>query len=180
MINKFEFFGIAISVVLMAGALYLVRLETSVLSLGDRNQVAAVAENRLFVPDSENKTQATAETLKEAFDRNGNLNKMVIDDIVVGKGEEVAVGDTVSVHYVGTLQNGQEFDNSNKRGEPFQFTIGEGRVIKGWEEGLKGMKIGGKRILVIPPDMGYGERAIGPIPPNSTLVFAIELLEISK
>lgn len=180
MINKFEFFGIATSVVLMAGALYLLRLETSTVALEGGSQTAAVAENRLFVPENEDKTAATAETLKAAFDSTGNLNKMVIDDIVVGKGEEVVVGDVVSVHYVGTLQNGQEFDNSHKRGEAFKFTVGEGRVIKGWEDGLMGMKVGGKRILVIPPDMAYGDRAIGPIPPNSTLVFAIELLEISK
>ncbi len=180
MINKFEFFGIALSVLLMAGALYLLRLETSVMTLSETTQLAAVSENRLFVPEDENKTKATVETLKKAIDANGNLNKMIIDDIIIGKGEEVISGDLVVVHYVGTLQDGQEFDNSHKRGEPFSFTVGEGKVIKGWEEGLKGMKVGGKRILVIPPDLAYGNRAIGPIPANSTLVFAIELLEVTR
>jgi FKBP-type peptidyl-prolyl cis-trans isomerase len=104
--------------------------------------------------------------------------KLVIDDIVIGTGEEVKEGDTVSVHYIGTLPDGTEFDNSNKRGEPFEFTVGEGRVIKGWEDGLVGMKVGGQRILVIPPELAYGSQAMGPIPANSTLVFAIELLEI--
>lgn len=84
----------------------------------------------------------------------------------------------MTVHYIGTLQNGQEFDNSNKRGEPFTFTVGEGRVIKGWEEGIVGMKVGGKRILVIPAAMGYGQKGYGPIPPGANLVFAIDLLEI--
>ncbi|MCA9363117.1 FKBP-type peptidyl-prolyl cis-trans isomerase [Candidatus Kaiserbacteria bacterium] len=103
---------------------------------------------------------------------------MVIDDVKIGAGEEVKSGDTVSVHYIGTLQNGTEFDNSRKRGEPFQFKIGAGMVIKGWDEGLLGMKVGGQRVLVIPPDKAYGEEGVGPIPPNSTLVFAIELVDI--
>ena len=87
-------------------------------------------------------------------------------------------GDTVSVHYVGTLQNGTEFDNSNKRGAPFEFTVGGGQVIKGWDEGLVGMRVGGQRILVIPSDMAYGEKGIGPIPGGATLVFSIELIAI--
>ncbi|MCA9358758.1 FKBP-type peptidyl-prolyl cis-trans isomerase [Candidatus Kaiserbacteria bacterium] len=103
---------------------------------------------------------------------------MVIDDVKVGSGDEVKAGDTVSVHYAGTLKGGKEFDNSKKRGAPFEFTVGEGRVIKGWEEGLIGMKVGGERILVIPPEKAYGEQGIGPIPGNATLVFSIELLEI--
>jgi FKBP-type peptidyl-prolyl cis-trans isomerase len=82
------------------------------------------------------------------------------------------------VHYIGTLQNGQQFDNSHTRGEAFTFTVGEGMVIKGWDEGLLGMKVGGQRLLVIPPDMAYGANAIGPIPANSTLLFSIELIEI--
>lgn len=84
----------------------------------------------------------------------------------------------VVVHYVGTLPDSTEFDNSRRRGQPFTFQVGAGSVIKGWDEGLVGMKVGGQRILVIPPDKGYGAQAVGPIPANSTLVFAIELLEI--
>jgi FKBP-type peptidyl-prolyl cis-trans isomerase len=180
MINKFEFFGIAFSVVMMAIALYLLRIETSSVALQGQANLASVSENRLSVPKSENKTQATYDTLKQAVDVNGNLNKMIIDDITLGKGEEVQSGDTVTVHYAGTLPDGQEFDNSHKRGEPFAFKVGEGKVIKGWEEGLLGMKVGGKRILVIPPDLAYGNRVIGPIPANSTLVFSIELLEVTR
>ncbi|MCA9368626.1 FKBP-type peptidyl-prolyl cis-trans isomerase, partial [Candidatus Kaiserbacteria bacterium] len=87
-------------------------------------------------------------------------------------------GDTVAVHYVGNLQGGAEFDNSRKRGTPFEFTVGKGMVIEGWDKGLVGMQVGGQRALVIPPEMAYGEQGIGPIPPNSTLVFMIELVEI--
>jgi peptidylprolyl isomerase len=90
----------------------------------------------------------------------------------------VKEGDVVSVHYVGTLQNGTEFDNSKKRGAPFEFKVGGGQVIAGWEEGLVGMQVGGQRVLVIPPEKGYGANGIGPIPGNATLVFSIELLEI--
>jgi FKBP-type peptidyl-prolyl cis-trans isomerase len=108
--------------------------------------------------------------------------KLEIKDLVVGKGAEAKAGDTVKVHYVGTLQNGEEFDASKKHGtEPFTFELGKGRVIKGWDEGVAGMKEGGKRKLVIPPHLGYGARGAGPkIPPNSTLVFEVELVGVVK
>lgn len=106
--------------------------------------------------------------------------KLEIKDLVVGKGAEAKAGDTVKVHYVGTLLNGEEFDASKKHGDqPFQFDLGRGRVIKGWDEGVAGMKEGGKRKLTIPPHLGYGARGAGAkIPPNSTLVFEVELIEV--
>ncbi len=107
--------------------------------------------------------------------------KLQSTDIVVGKGAEAKTGDTVSVHYLGTLTDGKEFDGSRKRNSPFVFKLGEGRVIKGWDQGVVGMKVGGKRKLVIPPALGYGERGMPPvIPPGSTLNFEIELLEVKK
>lgn len=99
-------------------------------------------------------------------------------DEVVGTGAEATQGSTVSVHYTGTLTDGTKFDSSRDRNRPFSFTIGEGGVIKGWEEGVAGMKVGGKRKLTIPADQAYGERQTGPIPPNSTLMFDIELLGV--
>ena len=96
----------------------------------------------------------------------------------VGEGREARAGDTVSVHYTGTLQNGSKFDSSRDRGQPLQFPLGAGHVIKGWDEGVAGMKIGGRRTLVIPPELGYGARGVGPIPPNSTLLFDVELVGI--
>jgi protein-disulfide isomerase len=102
-----------------------------------------------------------------------------IKDVTVGTGRAVKAGDKVKVHYVGTLTDGTEFDQSKKRGEPFSFQVGQGRVIKGWDQGLVGMKVGGKRKLTIPPDLAYGDRGVpGAIPPKSTLLFDIELLEI--
>ena len=99
-------------------------------------------------------------------------------DDVVGTGQEAKAGDHVSVHYTGTLTDGKKFDSSVDRGKPFEFPLGAGRVIRGWDEGVAGMKVGGKRRLVIPAELGYGARPMGPIPPNSTLVFDVELLGV--
>jgi FKBP-type peptidyl-prolyl cis-trans isomerase len=100
-------------------------------------------------------------------------------DQVVGTGEAAAAGQNVSVHYTGWLENGKKFDSSVDRGQPFSFPLGAGRVIKGWDEGVQGMKVGGKRKLTIPSDLGYGSRgAGGVIPPNATLIFDVELLGV--
>ena len=108
-------------------------------------------------------------------------DKVKTQDVVVGKGAEVKNGDTLAVHYVGTLTNGKEFDSSRKRGQPMTFVLGDKGRIAGWDMGMAGMKVGGKRKITIPPSLGYGERGAGSaIPPNSTLQFEIELLEIKK
>jgi len=99
------------------------------------------------------------------------------EDIEVGTGAQPKTGQTVTVHYTGRLDNGNKFDSSVDRKKPFEFTLGRGRVIKGWDEGLATMKVGGKRRLVIPPELGYGARGTGPIPPNATLTFDVELLD---
>jgi len=181
MLSKFEMVGIGISVLCMALALYLIRVETSYLTAETGSQLASVSEsNVVVVGEGEDINNERAAALLQASDTRGNIKSLVIDDILIGTGEEAKTGDTVEVHYIGTLQGGLEFDNSKKRGETFEFTIGEGRVIAGWEQGLVGMKVGGQRILVIPPELAYGSQAIGPIPANSTLVFAIELISIKK
>ena len=100
-------------------------------------------------------------------------------DLVVGTGREAAAGNLGTVHYTGWLTNGTKFDSSVDRRDPFSFPIGSGKVIRGWDEGVAGMKVGGKRKLTIPPQLGYGARgAGGVIPPNATLVFDVELLEV--
>ena len=105
--------------------------------------------------------------------------KMQVEDVVVGTGAEALQGKMVSVHYTGWLTDGTKFDSSKDRGQPFQFPLGRGQVIQGWDQGVQGMKVGGKRKLTIPPEMGYGaEGAGGVIPPNATLVFEVELLGV--
>jgi len=102
-------------------------------------------------------------------------------DIVVGSGPTAAPGNMVHVHYSGFLTNGEKFDSSRDRGEPFSFPLGAGQVIKGWDEGVAGMKVGGQRQLRIPPELGYGAAgAGGAIPPNATLIFDVELLGVDK
>lgn len=107
-------------------------------------------------------------------------NELVIEELTVGNGPQAQKGQEVSVHYTGWLTNGNKFDSSKDRGRPFNFKLGAGMVIKGWDEGVQGMQVGGSRKLTIPPAMAYGERGFpGAIPPNSTLVFEVELLGIS-
>lgn len=112
-------------------------------------------------------------------DIGGMSGQLIIQDQVVGEGEEARVGDTLVVHYTGKLANGEVFDTS-VGGTPFRFVLGGGQVIPGWDQGLQGMKVGGRRILVIPPDLAYGPNGYGPIPANATLTFEVELVGITK
>lgn len=105
--------------------------------------------------------------------------ELIIEELVEGQGKVAVKGALITTHYWGTLEDGTEFDSSHSRNKPFQCVIGTGRVIKGWDQGIVGMKVGGKRKLYIPSHLAYGERQMGPfIKPNSNLVFEIELLEV--
>lgn len=108
-----------------------------------------------------------------------SMEELKIENLVVGTGEEALNGKKVTVNYKGNLADGKQFDSSYDRGEPFTFTLGAGEVIKGWDQGVLGMKVGGKRKLTIPPELGYGARGAGSdIPPNATLIFEVELLKV--
>lgn len=179
MFTKFELMGITLSTCAMILALYLFTLQSNITSDFETQPQTASLQQGLIVVDSA--APNSENTLREALTNasgDGILKGLVATDVRYGTGDAVKKGNTVVVHYIGTLQDGYEFDNSNKRGTPYTFTIGEGKVIAGWEEGIIGMKVGGARILVIPPDFGYGEDGFGPIPGNAPLVFSIELLEI--
>lgn len=126
--------------------------------------------------------QSAAEGGEISSDNNSNsqtaMDQLKIETIKEGTGVAAKAGDTLTVNYVGTLTDGTKFDSSIDRDEPFIFTLGAGQVIQGWDEGMVGMKVGEKRKLTIPAELGYGNRAIGPIPANSTLIFEVDLLSI--
>ncbi len=140
-----------------------------------------ISNNNLFELDPSDPNPilfAMAEETQSDTNLRTTESGLTIIDLVLGEGDEAESGQTVTVNYTGTLENGEQFDTSYGRA-PFPFPLGGGRVIKGWDEGVAGMKVGGKRKLVIPPELGYGSRNMGPIPANSTLIFEVELLKVN-
>jgi FKBP-type peptidyl-prolyl cis-trans isomerase len=135
--------------------------------------VVAQTARRSATPNTNVPTKVTGDGVKTP-------SGLIYWDIRVGNGEVAKEGSHVRVHYTGWLTNGKKFDSSVDAGKPFDFTIGNGEVIKGWEEGVAGMRVGGKRQLRIPPDLGYGAEGTpgGPIPPNATLIFDVQLLGV--
>jgi len=123
--------------------------------------------------------QSDAQTLLNEIAKNGSVASLQIIDTAEGTGVVVKPGDTLTVQYTGVLPDGTAFDTSRQEGrEPFTFVIGSGMVIQGWEQGLLGMKAGGRRLVAIPPELGYGQRSMGKIPANATLIFDVELLSV--
>ncbi len=117
---------------------------------------------------------------KASSEKAAVVKDLIIEEVKAGTGNEAKSGDFVSVHYTGALTNGEVFDSSVDRGEPIEFQLGAGEVIKGWDQGIAGLKPGGKRKLTIAPALGYGARDMGAIPPNSTLIFDVELVKIAS
>lgn len=134
----------------------------------------------VFYPHTDQNKESNNNPVQNQMETQTLADGLQITDEIIGTGAEAAAGNMVSVNYVGTLSNGTKFDSSYDRGQPFSFTLGAGQVIKGWDEGVAGMKVGGKRKLIIPPSLAYGETGAGNgvIPPNATLTFEVELLEI--
>ena len=145
--------------------------------------VAVVAENSLGVQNPKSGSAEKSENTEVVMDSKDVVTTpsgLQYVELEEGTGATPQPGQTVVVHYTGTLEDGTKFDSSRDRGQPFRFKIGVGQVIKGWDEGVGTMKVGGRRQLIIPADLGYGARgAGGVIPPNATLIFDVELLKIS-
>lgn len=136
----------------------------------DSTQKEVVAESSPIVENSPSSKNKNMEK---------DVTELKIEDQVIGKGDEAVDGKTITVNYTGTLTDGTKFDSSLNPGRtPFEFTLGAGEVIQGWDKGFAGMKVGGKRKLIIPPSMGYGAQGTGPIPGNATLIFEVELLGV--
>jgi FKBP-type peptidyl-prolyl cis-trans isomerase len=154
-LSKKEWIAVAVAVVFVAYALF----GGNIMSLFQKN---TIDENSLAAAASSNPS---------------NNSGVVINDIVVGKGAEVKTGQLVSVNYMLSLSDGTTIQNSKDSGQPFKFVLGAGEVIPGWEQGFSGMRVGGVRTIEVPPELAYGPNQVGPIPPNSTLVFTIELLD---
>jgi FKBP-type peptidyl-prolyl cis-trans isomerase len=160
-------FGVVL-VLAMAGAVFLFTSKPS-----------GAPTEELSVSEQDNSSESKTDMENNQADKTAS-GELKIETTKAGTGDRVVKsGDTIAVHYTGTLTDGTKFDSSVDRGEPFEFTIGAGQVIKGWDEGLLGMKVGEKRTLTIPSDMGYGSTGAGnDIPPNATLIFETELISI--
>lgn len=157
---------------LAIGGLIVVAVGAAVFGLKSFDKGSAAAD---VTQDKTDKNDQTAKINKEV----GQVNELQSTDLKVGEGAEATPGKKVTVHYTGTLTDGRKFDSSVDRGQPFSFNLGAGEVIKGWDQGVAGMKVGGQRKLVIPPELGYGAQGAGGIiGPNATLVFEVELLEV--
>lgn len=132
------------------------------------------------VGGSGNQTALTSgpQEILEELAATGRVSSLKVYDLVVGEGKEAVSGANIVVHYTGVLPDGTVFDSSLNRGEPFVFTLGAGQVIQGWDRGFSGMREGGRRLLAIPAELGYGSQTVGTIPPNSTLIFEVELLQV--
>lgn len=141
----------------------------------------SACENKNLPASNASNSTTTAGATDAAAGSSRNLNGIQIEDVRIGTGKEAKKGDNVSVNYVGTLaSDGTKFDSSYDRNEPITFKLGSGQVIQGWDQGIAGMKVGGKRTLIIPPDKAYGAEGYPPvIPPNSTLKFEVELVDVN-
>lgn len=176
-LTQYEIIGMAVSVIVAVAVLGVFKL-FPLLNTDQRAQAEAFDDIiSINVVDRE-LDRSIGEAIAEASSASGSVTKLIVMDVEEGAGRDVRVGDTASVHYIGTIQDGQQFDSSYSKGEPFTFTVGAGEVIEGWDRGIVGMHEGGKRIIVVPSSMAYGSHSVGPVPAHATLIFAIELLSI--
>lgn len=180
--KNFIWIGGGIAVATIIAALLMTQGNKSQLPTDDLTAITPVptfTDQVMQISDEETDSQATqSATENVTITPMQEVTELIVEDLKVGTGAEAVAGKKISVNYKGTLTNGTQFDSSYDRGQPFEFTLGSGQVIQGWDQGFAGMKVGGKRKLTIPPDLGYGSRDMGTIPPNSVLIFEVELLEV--
>lgn len=176
MFRKYELVGMAVASFLLLVGMWLTQVERDFAFFQAATESQVAAPGMVMVGEEGGSMESA---IQGSVATDGTVRDLIVDDVEIGSGPEVNEGDSVTVHYVGTLPSGEEFDNSRKRGQPFTFTVGDGAVIDGWEQGVVGMREGGKRVLVIPPTLAYGDQGVGPIPGGATLVFAIEVLSVN-
>jgi FKBP-type peptidyl-prolyl cis-trans isomerase len=152
--------------------------EKSSTTQGKSGGATATAQTQVTTPPAESTGAGMSGTQAGAAAEVTTPSGLKYQDLVLGDGTVAEAGKQVSVHYTGWLTDNTKFDSSVDRGQPFDFILGQGQVIRGWDEGVRGMRVHGKRRLTIPADLGYGPRGQGPIPPNSTLIFEVELLDV--
>ena len=168
--------GIAVALALAVVAVFFIFPSLSPFGQPRASAPSQAAAAAAMATTTNTQTDSTSTAMPTA-----NTDQLQINDEVVGNGPEAAAGDSVTVNYVGSFTDGKVFDASANHGSSgFTFKLGAGQVIKGWDQGVAGMKVGGKRKLVVPPSLGYGTNDYGPIPGNSTLVFEVELLKVQK
>ncbi len=175
-LTRYEVLGITASVAVMALALLGIRawqVDSTPMVDPNAEAVMVTVDSAAANPDV-----ALADAIIEASDSVGRVKKLIVQDVAVGSGRIVREGDTVTLHYVGMVKDGKQFNNTYTTGTPYTFIVGTREVIEGWDRGVVGMQEGGQRILVIPASMAYKNRSVGPVPPNATLIFALELLSI--
>ncbi len=177
MFNRYELIGIGVSILVVGGVLAIVRYGGPV---GVVREEGAQEREDVIVVDSAlaDADMALAQALLAGSDSRGRIRALIVQEGVIGSGREVRAGDTVTVHYVADVRGGTQFGNTRASGEPFVFQVGSGEVIEGLERGVIGMKEGGTRTLIVPASMGYGNRSVGPVPANATLIFFVELLSL--
>lgn len=174
-LSRYEIIGIGASLLILIAVLAGVRYLPPLFEKGPSGDDVIIVDSTL-----PNQEAALANAVLAGSDASGQITKLIVDDVLVGTTTEktVRTGDTVTVNYVGEIKDGKEFDNTYKKGEPLTFVVGQGEMISGFERGVVGMKEGGIRVLVVPPQLAYGAQKAGRILPNSSLVFLVELVSI--